>query len=322
MNSQAAVPVCAGAPSVLDSIHHIEIILPDGAATSAAQMFRDLFHAANDLITSTPYRISVRYLPTSSNESPRGRARHTVIFLGNIHSRWKVSGPDRSRLQQILRHASRTVLIGGAVFLLGETGLHHLHPLAIHSNFFTTAVEENLLSAPQGHHVATSGVMSSATSPFAALHFMLQLIQNDHGSFIANALTGYVGLADSSSHLKSKVALQLLQRAQGDGLMTRILDLMLDNIEEPKQIRDLARQANVSTRKLERRFQEKVKTTPLTVYRNLRIERAHQLMIHSSLPLSEIVVATGFTSLGNFSFWCKKELGSSPKMLRQRTFVG
>jgi len=321
MNSQIAAPICTGDASVAGPIHHIEIILPEDAAASGAQMFRDLFHAANDLITSSRYQTSVRCLSTPLTRNLGGQTRHTVIFLGNIHSRWQVSGPDRSRLQQTLRHASRTVLIGGAVFLLSATGQNHLHPLAIHSNFSAAADEEDLRSAPQGQHVASSGGVGSATSPFAALHLLLQIIEDDHGSFIADAVSEYVGLADPSMNLKSKVALHLLQRAHGDRLISRILDLMLDNIEEPRLIRDLAQRTNVSTRKLERRFQEKARTTPLAVYRRLRIERAHQLIVHSSLPLSEIVVATGFTSLSNFSYWCKRELGSSPKVLRQRAFA-
>lgn len=322
MNSQIAAPFCANKQSGPTSVHDIEIILPEGAAASGAQMFRDLFDAANDLIPAQHYRVTLRSLLSPLPEDPQLWQRRTVIFLGDIQSRWQVSPAQRSRLRQLLRLAARVVLVGGAVFLPRVVGQLKTSPLAIHPNFAAAAVEEQLVASDPGQHVASAGIVNSASSPFAALRLLLRLIRDDHGQQIANALGQYLGLSDSSKHEVSKVSLHLRQRACGDTLIATTLQLMQDNLEDPKQIRELAAQVGVSTRKLERRFQDKTDTTPLAAYRMLRVERAHQLLVHTDLPLAEIVVATGFGSRTNLRHWFKKGYGTSPQTLRQQSFAG
>ncbi|GAB5438834.1 helix-turn-helix domain-containing protein [Falsiruegeria mediterranea] len=312
---------CTLAPAGTTPLHDIDILLPDGAPIAGTRMIEDMFTAANELLTDGGYSLSVRHLSEPHHQDPRRWSRRTVVFLGDIHSRWQVSDSDRHKVQRIIRLAPRTVLVGGAVFLLGETGMRDNHQIAVHPNFLAAAEEEHLTPAQGGGHTAHSNALHSATSPFAALTLFIDLIRDDHGQFIAGALAEYLGLSHPSERTRSKVALHLKQRAEGDALIARILDLMQDHIEEPKRVRDLARQVGVSTRKLERRFQEKTDTTPLVAYRNLRIERAHQLMVHSSLSLPEIVIATGFSSLTNLSYWCRKELGSSPRTLRRQAFA-
>ena len=285
-------------------------------------MFHEMFHAANDLIQSRPYRISMHSLSEPLREDPQLWQRRTVIFLGDIQTRWQVPSAQRSRLQQMLRLASRVVLVGGAVFLPREAGQTKSQLLAVHPNFAAAADEEQLNRCPVSQRVLSDGQVSSASSSFAALRLLLELIRDDHGQQISNALGQYLGLSESSEQEMSKVSLHLRQRACGDSLIATTLQLMQDHLEEPKQIRELAQQVGVSTRKLERRFQDKTDTTPLAAYRMLRVERAHQLLIHTDLPLAEIVVATGFGSRTNLRHWVKKGYGTSPQGLRQQSFAG
>ncbi|MEX0317361.1 MAG: helix-turn-helix domain-containing protein [Ruegeria sp.] len=318
---QVATPVAA-LPMTQTRVNEIDIILPQGTSSSAAQMMADLFNAGNDLVNGAPYRVTVRDLSEQPSEDARYWARRTVIFLGDIHTRWSLSAEERNRVHQILRLATRSVLVGSAVFLLCETGLQERHAVAIHPNFAAAATEEQLAELAPGAHFAASGSVHSAISGFAALRLLLELIGRDHGQFIAGALSDYIGLSADGARPQSKVSLGLRQRAQGDVLIDSTIDLMRDHIEEPLKICELANKLGVSTRKLQRRFLERTGTGPLTAYRALCIERAHQLLVHTSLSLSEVVVATGFGTYSNLARWFRREYGETPQIVRQRAFAG
>ncbi|KUJ73228.1 hypothetical protein AVO45_15960 [Ruegeria marisrubri] len=300
----------------------VDIILPTGTPASAGRIVADLFDACNDLLNDAPYRVSVRDLSAQPAQDSRYWSRRTVIFLGDIHARWTLTPDERNRVHQILRLANRSVLVGSAIFLLCETGMQERHTVSIHPNFAAAAAEESLCEPAAGVHYAVSGTVCSAISSFAALRLLLELIGKDHGQFVAGALGDYVGLSAHGAKPQSKVSLELRQKAGGDQLIDHTIELMSDNIEEPLKIGELAEKLGVSTRKLQRRFLERTGTGPLTAYRALRVERARQLLVHTSLSLSEVVVATGFGTCSNLARWFRREYGETPQAARQRAFSG
>ncbi len=319
----SVLPADATIPSPDARKHNIDIILPEGAPAATAKMIEDVFRAANDLLTERQYQVALRDLSGQPVEDPRYWSRRTVVFLGDIHSRWTLRSEERARVHQILRLARRIVLVGGAVFILSETGQQSRHACAVHPNFVAAASEEHLSEAEDGAHLCSDGKLFSAISPVAALRLSLDIVASDHGAFIADSLSAYIGFSEAHAQRPhSRVSLGLLQQARGDQLINASLELMQEHLEEPLRIDDLARELGVSTRKLQRRFLERTGNSPLTAYRALRIERAHQLLKHTSLPLSEIVVATGFGTCSNLARWFRQEVGESPKTVRQRAFAG
>ena len=300
--------------------HDVEIILPQPDSPAAAQMICEVFRAANDLFPDSGYRTAVRNLASQMRAAPAGWKPQTVIFLGGISSRWPLNSGEKASPQRICRQAQRCLFAGSAIFLLPETGLNASVETAVHSNFTAAAEEEQLICAPAGTLTTTSERISTAVSSFATLRLLATFLRTDRGPFIADAVCDYLGLAFGPASEQSKVLLQLRQTAGGDALVVKILDLMQQNLEEPLLIRDIAQQAGVSPRKLERRFQQKARTSPLAAYRKLRIEKARQLLLHTTLPLAEIVAATGFGSRSNLTEWFKREYKTSPQAFRKQYY--
>ncbi|WP_107497699.1 helix-turn-helix domain-containing protein [Thalassobius sp. I31.1] len=299
----------------------IYIILPEDASAASAHMVSEVFRTANELISSAPYRITVRSLSAPVDNDPRQWQRRTVIFLGDLHSRWHIDAVQRSRLQQILRLAPRNLVIGSAIFLLAAGGLNLDHKLAIHPNFLAAAHEMNLQEETPGGRITNSGRIKSAISSFAALPLLIGILQQDQGHFLADAISEYLGLNETRKN-PSKAFVQLRQSACDDTLIVNALKVMQEHIEDPLKIREIASIVGVSTRQLERRFQEKAGVSPLPAYRALRLERAQQLLQHTSLSLPEIAVATGFGTRCNLTRWFNKELNNSPQNMRQQSFTG
>ncbi|MEP1329524.1 helix-turn-helix domain-containing protein [Pseudophaeobacter sp.] len=308
--SQATVPY----------VNQVAILLPDGAAPGAGQILADLLLSANEVIPDARYAVSILRL-SDFNHLSHGRQQRTMcIFLGDIRARWRVSSSDRAALQTLLHRCRQPVLVGGAVFLLREAGMFDGHTLAVHSNFAAAANEEALQSAAVGTQYHLADPVHSAVSPLATLRLLLDLIGREHGEFMADALGEYVGLDAGDTRFQSKATLDILQRAGGDNLIEKSLHLMQQHIEEPISICELARQQGVSTRKLQRRFRDRTGGGPHTAYRMLRIERAHQLLTHTSMNVYEIVAATGFGTRSNLSRWFHKQLGVSPQAVRRSAY--
>lgn len=303
------------------TMHRVNIILPDAAHIACAQMFSDLFAAANDLAADSTYIVETHTLTERYSSDPLYWRDRTVLFLGDIRSRWSFSRDERARAQQILRLAGRSVLVGGAVFLLCQSGQATNLPLAIHPNFLAAAEEEGLICNNTSQKYVSAGRIDSAISNFAALTLMLKQFACRHGDYVACALSEYIGLETGFERTQSKFALKMRQKSGGDQLICAALETMLATLEQPLAIEGLAELHSISSRQLQRRFMDLTGETPLVVYRSLRLERAHQLITLTSMPLREISIATGFGATTNLTRWFRAVYDITPCALRQSSYT-
>ena len=49
-----------------------------------------------------------------------------------------------------------------------------------------------------------------------------------------------------------------------------------------------------------------------------RLERAYQLLMSSELSVADVALSAGFSSQAHFSALCRRELGATPRGLRER----
>ncbi|APX18166.1 helix-turn-helix domain-containing protein [Phaeobacter inhibens] len=304
------------------ALRHIDVVLPEGAPRSSAQIILDLFEAANELLDGVQYRVRVCGLDMLSSGPAGARPRSLVVFLGDIHSRWQLSAKERARVNQVMRLAERSAFVGGAVFLLDALARGQDHDLAIHPNFLASAGECSLRQDQEGAATAVSGTVHSAICNFATPRMLLDIVAADCGRLAADGMAHYLGLDTGKRPTKSRVALNLEQKSAGDTLITQCLAVMQENIEAPLSVAALAETLNVSTRCLQRRFTRHFDRSPLSVYRALRVERAHQLLTQTDIPVRQVAVATGFGSYQSLSQHIRETYGHSPDVIRRSAFRG
>ena len=90
-------------------------------------------------------------------------------------------------------------------------------------------------------------------------------------------------------------------------------------LQDPVPVTSLARTAGVSQRQVLRLFHAHFGKSPTRTYADLRMERAHQLVQQTALSLTEVAMASGFTSLEVFSRACRRAFGSTPSRDRGQT---
>lgn len=85
------------------------------------------------------------------------------------------------------------------------------------------------------------------------------------------------------------------------------------NLEEPFCIDELAGLVQLSRRQLERLFQRHIQCSPSRYYLHLRLSRARQLLIQTTLSIIEISIACGFVSTPHFSKCYRDYFGIPPR---------
>ena len=94
-----------------------------------------------------------------------------------------------------------------------------------------------------------------------------------------------------------------------------------ENLEQPLSLADIAQRAHLSRYHFVRLFHGLFHETPHQYLVRKRIEKAKELLAHSSLSITEICLAVGFESLGSFSTRFHKTVGWSPSIYRARVLA-
>lgn len=151
----------------------------------------------------------------------------------------------------------------------------------------------------------------------ASTDMMLRLIEEDHGKQLA------IIVADMCIHGRSGPDKAPQKSAYAVALGSRnphligALQYMSEHLEEPLDIAELAEKLDISRRQLERLFKRYVGLSPNQVYFDLRLARAHALLNQTNMTVTEIAVATGFSSRSQLGLRFRQKYGMSPHAFRK-----
>ena len=133
------------------------------------------------------------------------------------------------------------------------------------------------------------------------------------GALLAESL----GMALAARLLQSyasgqRPGLSATRHALDDLRLRRVVDYMVEHLDQPIGLADLAGVACVSTFHFSRRFRAKTGLPPHRYLAELRIERAKTLLLRGELSLAEVALACGFSDQSNFGRAFRKACGSTP----------
>jgi AraC-like DNA-binding protein len=99
--------------------------------------------------------------------------------------------------------------------------------------------------------------------------------------------------------------------------MLRARDLVDSRYGEPLDLQALADEAHVSPRHFSRSFRRVFGETPYQYLLTRRLERARHLLRTTEMPVAEICLEVGFTSVGSFTTTFRRHVGVSPTTFRK-----
>jgi AraC-like DNA-binding protein len=94
------------------------------------------------------------------------------------------------------------------------------------------------------------------------------------------------------------------------------IEFMADNIDKPVSVDQLAALADMPTFGFIRSFNKIHGTTPMRYLRQMRLERAKDMLIHTSLPIAAISHRLGFSDSAHFVVAFKRAEGMTPRAYR------
>lgn len=99
--------------------------------------------------------------------------------------------------------------------------------------------------------------------------------------------------------------------------LIKVAQLMEDNIEKPLSLDEIASATRLSRRQIERLFKRHLDCVPKRYYLQLRLRRARELLLQTSMPIIDITTACGFQSPPHFSRCYRAQFGCPPSAERQ-----
>jgi transcriptional regulator GlxA family with amidase domain len=179
-------------------------------------------------------------------------------------------------------------------------GLREMHPeLDIHDELY--CIDRNRFTCAGGT---------------ASLDMMLHLIEQDHGHDLAlQVAEQFLHERIRTDDDEQRMALRL-RVGVGHPKLLQAIGVMEANLEQPIGSGELAEQAGLSVRQLERLFQKYLGCTPRAHYVELRLQRAHRLLTHSSLSVTEVGLACGFVSASHFAKRYRERFDQTPQKTR------
>ena len=223
-------------------------------------------------------------------------------------------------LLNITRRLDRQGVIVGAIC----TGTYILAVAGLLSNTRCTIHWENIdgLAEEFPHLEITNELFEinhnriTCSGGTASLDMMLYLISQIYGQALAAQVSDQF-IHDRIRDPSDRQRMELRSRlgVSHPKLLT-VVNMMEENLEEPMSQTDLAREAALSTRQLERLFRKYLNTTPTRYYLNLRLARARHLLRQTSLSILSVALACGFVSASHFSKCYRETYGKTPRTER------
>ena len=222
---------------------------------------------------------------------------------------------DRAPLSW-LRRMDRTGVAVGAIctgtHVLARAGLLEGYRCTIHWENLVSFTEEfpDIMVTAQLFEVDRNRMTSAGGT--ASIDMMLDLIAGEHGQELAGDVAEQMiheRIRPSSEHQRLSLPGRLGVRHPK---LLAIIELMEQHLEEPLSRTDLARQAGLSTRQLERLFRKYLNRSPARYYLELRLHRARLLLLQTTMSVMNVALACGFVSASHFTKCYRAFFGRTP----------
>lgn len=150
----------------------------------------------------------------------------------------------------------------------------------------------------------------------AAIDMMLNVIAMQHGHELAAEVADqfmHERIRDRHDHQRMGLPARLGVRHPK---LLSVIQLMEENLEEPLSRSQLAREAGLSTRQLERLFRKYLSRSPARYYLELRLNKARLLLLQTNMSVIDVALACGFVSASHFSKCYRDFFGHTPRKER------
>ncbi|MEL0034110.1 MAG: GlxA family transcriptional regulator [Paracoccaceae bacterium] len=236
----------------------------------------------------------------------------TVLLCGGTYIQ---EATTKKLIGWLRREARRGLTIGGlctAAYPMAKAGLLDEKKATIHWENQDSFAEEFLeveltktVFVCDGNRYTTAGGTSS-------IDLLLKIIADEHGEELANAVADqmiYSSIRTDQDTQRLSVPTRIGVRHPK---LSKVIQMMEINIEEPISPSILAKDVGMSTRQLERLFRRYLDRSPKRYYMELRLQKARNLLMQTDMSVINVALACGFASPSHFSKCYRAHYDNTP----------
>lgn len=234
---------------------------------------------------------------------------------------------ERRLIHWLQTMARRQVPLGGLCtgpYILARAGLlegyqctvhwEHISSITEQTEFPNTYFTSQLLVIDRDRYTCSGGV--------APLDLMLNIIRRQYGSELSSGVSEEF-IHDRIRDFGDAQRVPLRNRiGTGQPKLLEAVALMEANIEEPLTLSELAHYVGLSRRQLERLFRTHLDRSPTRYYLELRLKRAREFLLQTSMSILDVALACGFSSSPHFSKCYHDLYACPPSQERRRQSTG
>jgi transcriptional regulator GlxA family with amidase domain len=226
-------------------------------------------------------------------------------------------------LRAAAANGTRIASVCVGAFLLAATGLldglrattHWRAAEQLAARYPAVTVDPNVLYVDNGQFLTSAGAA-------AALDMCLHMIRRDFGSAVAAHAARMSVMPLEREGGQAQFIVHDLPPAPSGATLEPLLHWLEDHCGRDLSLDEIAAQAGMSTRTLNRRFREQTGTTPLQWLHRARVRRAQHLLETTPYPVERIAAQTGFGSPTAFRERFRRVVGTSPQAYRRAFRAG
>ncbi len=226
---------------------------------------------------------------------------------------------DVSVFKWLRRLAHRGVRLGGVSggpVILAAAGVMRGYRMTVHWEHATVlselspglVIERSLYVIDRDRITCAGGI--------AALDMMHAFITEHCGLEFARRVSDWFMHTEIRASSEPQRAGLVERYATTCGPVIDAIEAMENHIADTLDLQQLARLSGVSPRQLNRLFQQKMGRSTISFYRHIRLQKARNLLTSSPLSITEIALATGYTSSAHFSSSFNQAFDMTPSSMR------
>ncbi|MEP4039299.1 helix-turn-helix domain-containing protein [Pseudophaeobacter sp.] len=305
----------------------VDILVAEGFVLTEMSAVADTLRIANRVQAQPPFRICIRSAQGGQLSCRAGLLVNTKPYADrpNADFAFVLGNTDPDHPELSLGRVTKSYTNRGArVYLLAEAAARYLKDqgTAGATHWENAALLRERLGLFEASHALASedGPVITCAGMGATTDIVLALI----GRLTSAAAQMSVANIMLHEQVRDYSSLQPFSGAKptitGDRDLDHAIRLMQANIEEPMPIGKIVADLGISTRSLERKFKTFLATTPNGFYREMRLNKANNLLLNTTMSVREIGLACGFQN--GFSTLYKSIFGITPFTLRKRRRLG
>ncbi|GHC45585.1 GlxA family transcriptional regulator [Streptomyces cinnamoneus] len=242
----------------------------------------------------------------------------TIVLPGVSDLDVPVPDDALDALRDAAARGTRLASICSGAFVLAATGLLDGHRATTHwaaaallaARHPAVDVDPDVLYVDNGQLLTSAGAA-------AGLDLCLHMIRRDLGSAVAADTARQAVMPLEREGGQAQFIVHDHPPAPRGSVMEPLLRWIEDNTRRDLTLDDLAAQAGMSVRTLNRRFREQTGTSPLQWLHRARIRQAQYLLETTGHPVDRIAAQVGFGSPTAFRDRFKRLVGTSPHAYRR-----